>query len=118
MKKIIALFVIMLAFGLNANAQQKAPSKQITEKQDAISVAARKDVKALGDVVKFEGTKEQDFFGLFKKKHSELTQNGELSKERKDVLAQVIEAKITATLTPEQNKKLSSNPALLQKLTH
>ena len=117
MKKIIALFVIMLAFGVNANAQQKAPANQaIAKQQETFKVAAQKDLKALKEVVKLEGKQEEAFMGLFTYKHELLSQD--LSAERKDILFQSIESKITSTLTPEQNKKLAASPGLLKVLSH
>jgi len=119
MKKIIAIFVIMLAFGVNANAQQKASAKAsaTTQKQElSVKQAAQADLDALKKAIKFEGTQEADLLGLFEYKHDLLKQN--LSAERKSVLAQNIEAKITATLTPEQNKKVAATSGLMAKLAN
>lgn len=118
MKKIIAIFVIMLAFGVNANAQQKAktttkaPSAQT---QDDVKAAATKDVEALNKVITFEGTQKNDFQGLFENKHNNLKEN--LSDERKAILSNSIEAKLKATLTPAQFEKVAATPGLLKKLT-
>lgn len=119
MKKIIAIFVIMLAFGVNANAQQKSSAKATatTQKQEvSIKQAAQADIDALKKAIKFEGTQEADLLRLFESKH-ELLQH-DLSAERKSALAQNIEAKITATLTPEQNKKVAATSGLMAKLAN
>ncbi|QEE48131.1 hypothetical protein FUA48_00620 [Flavobacterium alkalisoli] len=117
MKKIIALFVIMLAFSVNATAQQKAASNQaVAQQQENYKVAAQKDLKALKEVVELEGTQEEAFMNLFTNKHQLLAMD--LSQERKDILAQSIESKLTSTLTPEQNKKLATAPGLLKVLSH
>lgn len=118
MKKIIAIVVIMLAFGLNANAQQKATTTQkaSVEKQDAVKQAAAKDVEALGKVIKYEGTQEKDFMGLFEYKHNLLKEN--LSAERKDILSKTIEAKIKATLTSAQYEKAAAATGLMKQLTN
>lgn len=125
MKKIVFLFSIMLACGLTANAQQKKaaakPAKQevqqtaaTTEASRKIAEAAAKDVTALGKVISFTGTQRQDFMGLFEHKHRNLAEN--LSDERKKVLLQSIEAKINATLTPDQNAKLAKSPETMKML--
>ncbi|KGO79238.1 hypothetical protein [Flavobacterium beibuense] len=118
MKKIIALFVVMLAFGLNANAQKKAPSNQVvaTQSQETFKASAEKDLKALKEVVALEGNQEDAFIKLFTYKHEVLSHD--LSQERKDILAESVESKITSTLTPEQNKKLAAAPGLLKVLSH
>ena len=53
---------------------------------------------------------------LFFVKHDTLKQTG-LSAERKAELKRVIDAKLRATLTPENMEKLDKNEALLKKLT-
>lgn len=122
MKKIIALFVLMLAFGLNANAQQKkAPQAAATTTaqnpaEQTIKQAAVKDLTAMMQVVELEATKQQDFLGLFEYKHRLLQED--LSAERKAILAETIEAKMRAGLNSDQMAKLSQSPALLKKLTH
>lgn len=124
MKKIVFLFSVMLACGLTANAQQKKAAKPVKQEvqqtsqasADAkkIAEAAAKDVAALGKVITFTGTQQQDFMGLFEHKHRYLAQN--LSNERKAILSQSIEAKINATLTPDQNAKLAKSPATMKML--
>ena len=125
MKKIIALLVFTLAFSINANAQQKRPVKPAastttTAKADDaptdFKTAARNDVAALSKVVAFTGTQEQDFYNLFKYKHEVMA--ADITQERRDNLSMSIEAKLRAGLTPEDMKKLESDPALLKKLTH
>ena len=122
MKKIIALFVFMLAFGLTATAQQKKAPKAVaattaqSSTEQKVKDAAAKDVVAMMEVIDLDAANKQNFLGLFEYKHNLLQQN--LSDERKAILAETIEAKIKATLTPDQNAKLAQSPALLTKLTH
>ena len=127
MKKIVYLFSIMLACSLTANAQQKKaavkPAKQEVQQTAAtneasrkIAEAASKDVTALSKVISFTGTQKQDFMGLFEYKHRHLAEN--LSDERKKVLSQTIEAKINATLTPDQNAKLAKSPQTMKVLVN
>ena len=125
MKKIIALFVFMLAFGLTASAQQKkatqaaaATTKTANVNEQAIKKAAVKDVTAMKEVIELDSRDQESMLGLFEHKHRELQQNGELSPERKANLAQIIEAKIKATLNADQIEKLQKTPALMKKLTN
>lgn len=120
MKKIIALFVFMLAFGLTANAQKKqaaqaAPATETANAAElAIKQASSKDLALLMEVVELDTTNKQNLLGLFEWKHRYLAQN--LSNERKAIIADTVEAKMKATLTPDQNAKLATSPALLEKL--
>jgi hypothetical protein len=118
MKKIIALFVVMLAFGLNANAQQKKAVKTAakeTTKELTVAEAAQSDVDALtGIVTNLNKTQKQDFYNLFEYKHR--TMREDLSAERKAVVSQSIEAKIKASLDPADIQKLENNPAVMRKL--
>ena len=121
MKKIIALFVFMLAFGLNANAQQKKAAQAtatttVTPEQQQIKQAAVRDLALMMEVIELDAQDQQSFLGLFERKHRYLMQN--LSDERKAILADETKAKIEATLNADQNAKLAQSPALMQKLTH
>ena len=123
MKKIIALFVIMLGFGFTATAQQKkatakpAPAVQAANPNEAaFQKAAIKDVKDLNAFIKLNDADTQSLMGLFEYKHRTLAEN--LSAERKAIVSQTIEAKLRATFNPEQMAKLDSNKELLNKLTH
>ncbi|WP_131450706.1 hypothetical protein [Flavobacterium subsaxonicum] len=128
MKKIIALFVIMLGFGFTANAQQKkaavksaavasTATPQQTAKAATIEKAAISDVESLNSFIPLKDADRQSLKGLFAYKH-ELLSDAALSKERKDIVSQTIEAKLRATLSPEQMAKLDQNTKLLNTLTH
>ena len=103
MKKIIALFVFMLAFGLTASAQQKK---------------ATQTAAATTTVAKVDARDQESMIGLFQYKHRELQKYGDLSADRKAALAQTIEHKIKATLNADQVEKLAKTPALMKKLTN
>lgn len=113
-----------LGFGLTANAQQKkaaAPQpaqKEVSKETDEerFERLAAKDVKALGEVVGFTGTQEADLQRLFAYKYRNMAQD--LSAERKATLTNSIEMKIRATLSAEQNEKLSKKPELIKKLSN
>lgn len=119
MKKIIALFVLMLGVSFTASAQKAKPAKAATTKADpkeaAIEAAANDDTKALNAFVPLSDEQVVSFKGLFAYKHRNLAQG--LSEEEKKKLAEIIDAKVNATLTPDQVTKLSQNPKLLNQLT-
>lgn len=124
MKKIIALFVVMLAFGLNANAQQKKAAvakpavKQELSSEQKVEQASKSDLNALTAVVTgLNQTQKDDFYNLFSYKNKMLLDTN-LSDERKAVIAQTIEAKLKASLQPEDIQKLEGKPEVMRKLTH
>lgn len=123
MKKIVALFVVMLAFGLNANAQQKkavatkpAANQEALSKKAAFSEAAIKDVNTLSEFVKLNADQKVKLKGLFEQKHMDLAQD--LSSERKAVLADYVEAQMKSYLEPAQVAKVEGNAQLMNILTH
>ncbi len=124
MKKIFAIFIMTLGFGLTANAQQKkaaAPQpaqKEVSKETDEerFERLAAKDVKALGEVIGYTGTQERDFMGLFTYKYRNMAQN--LSPERKANLSEVIEKKIMASLSAQQTERLAAKPELIKKLSN
>lgn len=122
MKKIIAILVVMLAFGLNANAQQKTAAASKQQEKASIEAevksAALKDVEMMSKAITLSEQKRSDFTGLFETKHRYLKENPNFSQERKDALAKSIDAKIRASLDPDQVAKLEKQPGLMKKLTH
>lgn len=125
MKKTIALFVIMLAFGINANAQQKnttAPAtatavnkKGDAAKNEAFHNAAIKDIKTLSEYINITPKQEMNLKSLFEYKHRVYSEN--ISEERKAVSAKNFENKMKTMLTPEQFAKIANNAELLKVLT-
>lgn len=121
MKKLIAALTIMLAFTINANAQdkksataaEKAKSESINKQFTAVE-KAKKEATELTLLLGLSDTQNADFYRLFEQKHRTLESN--LTPERKAELARVIEAKIRASLDENQMGKLEKNPELLQKL--
>jgi hypothetical protein len=122
MKRIIALFVVMLAFGLTANAQQKkataapATNQETLNKQASYSDAAVKDIATLSEYVKLTADQKVTLKSLFTEKHSYYGQN--LSNERKAVVAENIEMKLKSILEPAQLSKIEGNAQLINILTH
>jgi hypothetical protein len=123
MKKIIALMVVMLGFGFTATAQQriatvksKTTGAQSVAADPAVVQAAAKDLTALSKTVTLTDVEKQNFKGLFEYKHRELKKA--LTADQKKVLLGSIDAKLRASLTPEQMAKLDANKKLLTQLTN
>jgi uncharacterized protein YpmB len=111
MKKLIAALTLLLAFSINANAQDTKPSTAPKSTQ------GQADADELTKLVGLNQTQNADYARLFEHKYKTL-ENKDLSQERKDVLARVIEDKMRAGLDAKQNDLLDKNPELLKKLTH
>jgi hypothetical protein len=107
MKKLVAILTLMLAFSINANAQDKYESTS-TEK-------GTKEAAMLTEYLGLKDTQNADFARLFTQKHTVL-EDKTLSAERKQELSRVIDAKIRATHDGNQIEKLEKNPELLKKL--
>ena len=105
MKKIIALFVFMFALSFNANAQEGKTAEELA-KQDAV---------ALAQYLEIDGQVVTDLQNLFIEKHRTLLTEG-ISQERIQVLSDVIEHKLAATLDATQIEKLKADPTLYKKL--
>jgi hypothetical protein len=109
MKKLIAAFTLMLAFSINANAQDKnTPSAFDLGKKQAAN---------LTEFIGLDKVQEENFARLFEQKISVLD-NKDLTQERKDEFSRVIEAKIRASLDQNQIEKLEKNKELFEKLIH
>lgn len=108
MKKFIAALTLMLAFTINAGAQEK---KDLTSAEKG-----KKEAAALSEFLQLDATKTADFERLFEHKHRTLADKT-LSAERKADVSRVIEMKISATLTDDQMAKLRTNKDLLKTLT-
>lgn len=122
MKKIIALFVIMLAFSFNANAQQKKNTATATQQpqvnQADVQKYADKDMKMLDELVSLTNDQKKGFQTLFERKHSMLLQHPDFSQERKTILAESVETKLKSAMTPDQVAKLENKPEVLKALTN
>ena len=107
MKKLIAALTLLLAFSINANAQDK---KALTPLERGAKEAA--------EITQFLGlneTQNADFTRLLEKKHS-ILDDKELSTERRTEFSRVIEMKIRASLDENQIEKLEKNTVLFKKL--
>ena len=116
MKKIVALVIMMLGFGFTAAAQTAAkPAKAAVASQSSFAEAAKKDVVTLDKAVVLSAAQKQSFQGLFEYKFTQFKEVAS-STERKAIISQTIEAKIRATLTPEQMAKLDAKPEVLKQI--
>lgn len=109
MKKLIAALTLMLAFSINANAQDK--------KNTSAYDLAKKQATELTEYLGLDKVQDENFARLFEQKITVLA-DANLSQERRDEFSRVVEAKIRGSLEPIQMQKLDENPALLKKLTH
>ena len=107
MKKLIAVVTLLLAFSINANAQDKSELTS-TDK-------GKKEAAMLTEYLGLNDTQNADFTRLFTQKYTVL-EDKTLSAERKQELSRVIDAKIRASLDGNQIEKLEKNPELLKKL--
>ena len=110
MKKFIAALTLLLAFSINANAQDK---RELTSAEKG-----KKDAVALAQYLDLDQTMTADFERLFEQKYRTL-EDKTLSPERKAEVSRIIEMKIRATLSEPQMEKLQSNKDLFKSLiTH
>lgn len=106
MKKIIALLALFFAFSVNATAQENAVQ---------IEKNAKSDLEKLMTVVTVPDNMQMTFFNLFKKKHEGMSDANATEASRREISA-VIEAKLRATLTPQQTASLEKNKTVLAQL--
>lgn len=105
MKKIITLFVFVFALSFNVTAQEVKSAKDLG-KQDAYELAQYLEIS--GSIV-------TDLQNLFTEKHQVLLTEG-ISEERIQVLTEIIEQKLAATLSTDDLVKLKSDAELYKKL--
>ena len=109
MKKLIAALTLMLAFSINASAQDKNTPSAYDK--------GRKEAAELSEFLGLDKTQNENFARLFEQKITILDDKN-LSPERRTEFSRVIEAKIRATLNQNQMERLEKNTVLFEKLTH
>lgn len=109
MKKLIAALTLMLAFSMNANAQDK-------ESPSAYDLG-KKQAAELTEYLGLDKVQNENFARLFEQKITVL-EDINLSPARRDEFSRVVEAKIRGTLDDNQMQKLEKNAVLFKKLTH
>jgi hypothetical protein len=110
MKKIIAALTLLLAFSINAHAQDKSGYVGLNSVEKA-----KKQTAELTEYLGLDSTMSENFFRLFEQKFTILDDKN-VEAERKTELARVIEAKIRATLDGDLMARLEKNPDLLKRL--
>lgn len=111
MKKLLAAVALCFAFSIGASAQEAKGTSQMSIEQ-----SAKLDAVKMAETLGIEASQQNDFARLFVMKH-QVMQDPNVSAERRAEMSRVVEAKIRASLTPEQLKKLDSDPKLLAILT-
>lgn len=108
MKKLVAFVTLFFAFAFTANAQED-------KKMDAVK-AAKADAVKMTETLGLTDEQQSAFVNLFVMKHN-LMNDATAPEAKKKEITEVMNAKIRATLSAEQNAKLDANPELLDQLT-
>ncbi|MEW5675013.1 hypothetical protein ABGT15_01720 [Flavobacterium enshiense] len=108
MKKIIALFVLFLAFTTNATAQTQ-------DKSSAHEVNAKRDYEALAQVVKLTPETQDAVVAVLRKKYEALAQPN-LTDENKEQIKATIEKKLQKALGPDALKELNNHKSVYKQL--
>ena len=105
MKKIVLILSFLFAFSMNAQDKKLTPAD-----------AAKADALELQSLVKLTDTETNNMTNLFVMKYQMLEVEG-ISSERKSIMKQTLDAKIRASLTPDQMATLEAKPVVLKRLT-
>jgi hypothetical protein len=106
MKKLFLTLSLFFALTIGANAQDT----KIDPAQ-----AAKKEVSVLSDIVGLTDQQTTDLFRLYEQKY-QLLADPKMSAERKSEMNRIVELKVQATLTQEQNKKLAEGKQRFDKI--
>ncbi len=108
MKKLVAVVTLFFAFVAGANAQE-------AKKMDAVN-AAKADAVKMTEKLNLTSEQQSAFVNLFVMKH-QMMDDATATEAKKKEITEVMNAKIRATLTPDQNQRLDNDPELLATLT-
>lgn len=106
MKKLFLTLSLFFALTIGANAQDT----KIDPAQ-----AAKKEVAVLSDIVGLTDQQTTDLFRLYEQKY-QLLADPKMSAERKTEMNRIVDLKVQATLTQEQNKKLAEGKQRFDKI--
>jgi hypothetical protein len=109
MKKIIALFVMFLAFTANSNAQTQ--DKSITNE-----INAKKDYEVLAEVVNLSPQTQDAMVAILRKKYDALSSKPNMTADQKREITSTIEHKIKQILGPETLKELEKHKSVYARL--
>lgn len=107
MKKLAAIFTFILAFSLNANAQDHKETPE----------SAKKNTNDLSEFIGLTPAQQSDFYALFEHKYRVLS-DPTIPEAQKAEMRKSVGFKISASITPEQKQKLATNPELLERLVN
>jgi hypothetical protein len=110
MKKIIAALTLLLAFSINANAQDKNSLNGLNPTEKGVKQAAE-----LSEFLGLDKTMQASFASLFEYKF-QILDDKNAQPERKAEMSKVVEAKIRGTLDGNQIEKLEKNQDLFKRL--
>ena len=107
MKKIFFALTLIMAISFSSNAQEKRTKVQEISKTESSEVAA---------LLKLNESQTTDIYRLFEMKNETLSIEN-LSDERRNELARIIDMKLRATFTPDQINVLEAKAGLYSRLT-
>ncbi|MCF6130850.1 hypothetical protein [Flavobacterium wongokense] len=110
MKKIIAALTLLLAFSINANAQDNKSLNGLNPTEKGAKQAAE-----LSEFLGLDKTMQANFASLFEYKF-QVIDDKNAQPERKTEMLRAIEAKIRGTLDGTQIEKLEKNQDLFKRL--
>lgn len=118
MKKIIIAGLLVLAFSINVNAQNKKKTINAIAKEVVIDTpeqAAKKDAVAISEFLGLDENLRIAFTGLFEMKHQVMQNKSETIESRRE-MSRIVGLKIEATIDSNQLEKLKANAALYNQL--
>lgn len=116
MKKIIALFILIVAFGFNANAQEASKTAVKTEtKEELVKRSITRDVEELISTVTMDESLKHDLTILIEMR-AQAVFGSENEEDRKSMFDRFT-YKIIGGLNPEQLLQLKKNEPLYKRLT-
>ena len=120
MRKIIALFIVTFAFGINVNAQDmgKPSSMQnavVVNNETNTKEIAVKEFELISKVIKLDEESKNKIVTLLLLRAEDL--KGDLSEERRKILYEAYGKKIILSLSDGQLKTLKENKELYKNLT-
>ena len=118
MKNLIIALALFCVAGVNAQTTKDAAAKTTVQTVSDKEQSAQSDVAALASFMTITSEQKELFLGLFRTKHDLYRESGELSDERKQIVANNISRKMESLMTSSEFDKLKSNTALFKKLVN
>ena len=119
MKKIIIACILMFAFSITANAQNKRKNSSSETTKEVIKLtpaeAGKKDGIAISEFLGLDENLTIAFSNLFEMKHEKMQSSTETNESKKE-MSRIVGLKIEATIDYIQLEKLKANTALYNQL--